>query len=332
MENLINIIISLLLIVPIILSVAFFTLAERKILASIHRREGPNIIGLWGLLQPFADAVKLLLKEFIIPFKSYSFLFILAPFLGLFLSFVTWAVIPFGINNVIVDANSGVLFWLAISSLAVYSVIIAGWSSNSKYAFLGSLRSCAQMLSYEISISLCILPVILCSNSLNLIDIVYLQKKTWYIFPLLPICIIFFISMLAETNRAPFDLPEAEAELVAGFFVEYSGIAFAMFFLAEYSNMLLMSGLIVIFFLGGWWPILNIKILPYEFWFVFKLCIIAFLYVLVRGSFPRFRYDQLMDVCWKVFLPFNFCYLLFIASVLLITKSLIIHMDNYETV
>lgn len=331
MQTLINIIISILLIVPIILSVAFFTLAERKIMASIHRREGPNVLGLWGLLQPFADAVKLLLKEIIVPFKSYSVLFILAPFLGLFLSLISWALIPFSLNNVIVDANSGILIWLSISSLAVYSIILAGWASNSKYAFLGSLRSCAQMLSYEISISLCILPVILCSNSLNLIDIVYLQKKTWYFFPLLPICIIFFISMLAETNRAPFDLPEAEAELVAGFFVEYSGITFAMFFLAEYSNMLLMSALIVIFFLGGWWPIFNINFLPYEFWFIIKLCFIAFLYVLVRASFPRFRYDQLMDICWKVFLPFNFCYLLFISSILLVTNSLICHMDNYTT-
>jgi len=202
-------------------------------------------------------------------------------------------------------------------------VILAGWSSNSKYSLLGSLRSCAQMISYEISISLCVLPVVLCSNSLNLTDIVYLQKNTWYVFPLLPIAIIFFISMLAETNRAPFDLPEAEAELVAGFFVEYSAITFAMFFLGEYSNMLLMSSLMVILFCGGWWPIFGLNFFPYEFWFCFKVCIVAFLYIVVRGAFPRFRYDQLMAMCWKVFLPFNFCYLLFVASVLLATGGLI---------
>jgi len=251
-----NVLLSLATILPVIVAVAFFTLAERKILSSVHRREGPEIVGFWGLLQPFADAVKLILKEIIIPSKSYSTTFLLAPFLSLFLSLLTWCFIPFNFSNVISNVKLSILFWLAISSLNVYSVILAGWSSNSKYSFLGSLRACAQMISYEVSISLCVLPVVLLSNSLNFIEIIYLQKNTWYCFPLLPITFIFFISMLAETNRAPFDLPEAEAELVAGFFVEYSAITFAMFFLGEYSNMLLMSTIIVILFFGGWWPFL----------------------------------------------------------------------------
>jgi len=325
----INIIVSLLTIVPVIIAVAFFTLAERKVLASVHRREGPNVVGFWGLLQPFADAVKLILKEIIIPTKAYSFIFLLAPGLSLFLSLITWVIIPFNFSNVIADLNIGVFFWLAISSLNVYSVVLAGWSSNSKYALLGALRSCAQMISYEISVSLCVLPVVLCSNSLNLTDIIYLQKNTWYVFPLLPIMVIFFISMLAETNRAPFDLPEAEAELVAGFFVEYSAITFAMFFLGEYSNMLLMSSLIVIFFFGGWWPIFGVQFFPFEFWFAFKVCIIAFFYIIVRAAYPRFRYDQLMSMCWKTFLPFSFSYLLFIASILLAADGLITPVSAY---
>lgn len=326
---LINILVSLLTIVPVIIAVAFFTLAERKVLASIHRREGPNVVGFFGLLQPFADALKLILKEIVVPSKSYFFIFLLAPCLSLFLSLITWVIIPFSYSNVIANLSIGVLFWLAISSLNVYSVVLAGWSSNSKYAILGGLRSCAQMISYEISMSLCVLPVVLCANSLNLSDIVYAQRSTWYVFPLLPITVIFFISMLAETNRAPFDLPEAEAELVAGFFVEYSAITFAMFFLGEYSNMLLMSSLIVILFFGGWWPILGLNFLPYEFWFCLKLCFVAFFYIVVRATYPRFRYDQLMSMCWKIFLPFSFSYLLFVASVLLTFGGLITPVISY---
>lgn len=312
------VILSILTIVPVVIAVAFFTLAERKILASVHRREGPNIVGFWGLLQPIADAIKFILKEIIIPTKANFLLFLFAPFFTLFLSLIIWSIIPFNFNDVIGDVRQGVLFWLAISSINVYSVIIAGWSSNSKYSLLGALRAVAQMISYEISLSLCILPVILLSGSLNFIDIVYSQKNTWYMFPLFPLFIIFFISMLAETNRAPFDLPEAEAELVAGFFIEYSAITFAMFFLGEYSNMLLMSALISILFLGGWWPILNLTFISFEFWFAIKISIMSFLYVLVRASFPRFRYDQLMSICWKFFLPFNFSYLFFVCSIILL--------------
>jgi len=324
-----NILVSVFTILPVIIAVAFFTLAERKVLASIHRREGPNVVGFFGLLQPFADALKLILKEIIVPSKSYFFIFLLAPCLSLFLSLITWVIIPFNFSNVIANLSIGVLFWLAVSSLNIYSVVLAGWSSNSKYAILGSLRSCAQMISYEISMSLCVLPVVLCANSLNLSDIVYAQRNTWYVFPLLPITAIFFISMLAETNRAPFDLPEAEAELVAGFFVEYSAITFAMFFLGEYSNMLLMSSLIVIFFFGGWWPMFGINILPYEFWFCLKICFIAFFYIVVRATYPRFRYDQLMSMCWKIFLPFTFSYLLLTASILLTFNGLITPVVSY---
>jgi NADH-quinone oxidoreductase subunit H len=262
-----NVVLSLIVIVPIIVSVAFFTLAERKIMASIQRRKGPNVTGVWGLLQPIADGLKLVTKELIVPSKSKVFFFVFSPILTFFLALVGWAVIPFNFGNVFVDIYLGVLYILVVSSLGIYGVILSGWASNSKYAFLGSLRSAAQMISYEVSIGVILVPVIICSSSLNLTEIVFVQSyKGWFCFPLFPLVFIFFISVLAETNRAPFDLPEAEAEIVAGFNVEYSSMGFALFFLGEYCSMILMSGLVVIFFFGGWLsPFSFITVIPGEF-------------------------------------------------------------------
>lgn len=339
-------------IICVLISVAYFTIAERKIMAAIQRRKGPDVIGFYGLLQPLADGLKLLLKEVLIPTRANAFVFILAPIMILTLSLVSWSVIPFGFSveatpsgiftektiehevlknyatciQQVANIKCGLLFLLAISSLNVYGIIIAGWASNSKYAFLGSLRSAAQMISYEVAIGLVILPVILLAGSLNLAEIVYVQSITgWFIFPLLPCAIIFFISMLAETNRAPFDLPEAEAELVAGYNVEYSSIIFAMFFLGEYSNMLLMSTLITILFFGGWLPGFAIfATLPSALIFSIKITIFCFLFILVRAAFPRYRYDQLMNIGWKIFLPITSGYLLFIVAILLCSDSLIL--------
>jgi NADH-quinone oxidoreductase subunit H len=304
-------------IVPIIVSVAFFTLAERKIMASIQRRKGPNVTGVWGLLQPIADGLKLVTKELIVPSKSKVFFFVFSPILTFFLALVGWAVIPFNFGNVFVDIYLGVLYILVVSSLGIYGVILSGWASNSKYAFLGSLRSAAQMISYEVSIGVILVPVIICSSSLNLTEIVFVQSyKGWFCFPLFPLVFIFFISVLAETNRAPFDLPEAEAEIVAGFNVEYSSMGFALFFLGEYCSMILMSGLVVIFFFGGWLsPFSFITVIPGEFWFAIKTTFFCFMFIFVRANFPRFRYDQLMSIGWKSFLPFTLGYLVFVAGV-----------------
>ena len=312
-----TIILSLILIVPIIISVAYFTLAERKIMASIQRRKGPNVVGIWGLLQPIADGLKLVTKEFIVPSKSKSLIFVFAPILTFFLALIGWAVIPFGFGNVFADIYSGVLYIFAVSSLGIYGVILAGWSSNSKYAFLGGLRSAAQMISYEVSIGLTLVPLLICSGSLNLTEIVFVQSyKGWFCFPLFPLVIIFCISVLAETNRAPFDLPEAEAELVAGFNVEYSSMGFALFFLGEYCSMILMSSLIVIFFFGGWLaPITFLGFLPSEFWFALKTTFFCYMFIFIRANFPRFRYDQLMSLGWKSFLPFTLGYLIFFAGI-----------------
>jgi len=342
------IIVMLIKIICLLVSIAYFTIAERKIMAAIQRRKGPNVVGVWGLLQPLADGLKLLIKELLLPTKANPIIFILAPIIILTLSLVGWSAIPFGfyyenegkcieggffifndfIFHCIPVANMrcGLLFLLAISSLNVYGIIIAGWASNSKYAFLGALRSAAQMISYEVSIGLVILPVILLAGSMNLTEIVIAQNKTcWFILPLLPCAIIFFISMLAETNRAPFDLPEAEAELVAGYNVEYSSIIFAMFFLGEYSNMLLMSTLITILFFGGWLPgICIFSFIPCQIIFSIKITIMAFLFILVRAAFPRYRYDQLMNIGWKVFLPITSAFLLFIVGFLIYNNSLII--------
>jgi NADH-quinone oxidoreductase subunit H len=305
------------LILPLLISVAYFTLAERKILSSIQRRKGPNVVGTFGLLQPLADGLKLFVKETVLPSNCDVVLFIFAPILTFFLSLLSWVVIPFGKGMSYAELNIGVLYLLAISSLGVYGIIIAGWSSNSKYAFLGALRSSAQMVSYELTIGFSILSVIVCTQSLNLIDIVLCQEKIWYCIPLFPIFIIFFISSLAETNRHPFDLPEAEAELVSGYNVEYSAMGFALFFLGEYANMLLMSSLNTILFLGGWLAPFCLNFIPGPIWFGLKVSFFVILFVLARAILPRYRYDQLMRLGWKVFLPFTLGWFILTSSLLL---------------
>ena len=295
-------------VVPVLVSVAFLVYAERKVLALIQLRRGPNLVGPFGLLQSFADALKLLTKENILPSGSNKIVFIIAPIITMVLSLVGWAVIPFAPGWVISDINVGVLYLFAVSSLGVYGVIMAGWASNSQYPFLGALRSAAQMVSYEVSIGFVIITVLLCVGSLNLSKIVEAQKTVWFAIPLLPMFIIFFISALAETNRLPFDLPEDEATLVAGYFTEYSSASFVLFFLAEYASMILMSSMTVILFLGGWLPpfdIFPLNVLPGVFWFTIKIIFILFLFIWVRGTFPRYRYDQLMRLGWKVFLPLS---------------------------
>lgn len=296
------------IIVVVLVAVAYLTYVERKVLASMQMRVGPNVVGPFGLLQPFADGLKLLLKETIVPSGANRFIFIIAPVVTFVLSLVAWAVIPVGAGMVLADINVGILYLFAISSLGVYGIIMAGWASNSKYPFLGALRSAAQMVSYEISIGFVIITVLLLVGSLNLTDIVMAQERLWFCVPLLPMFVIFFVSALAETNRAPFDLPEAEAELVAGYQVEYSSMTFAMFFLGEYANMILMSAMTAILFLGGWLPPLDVapfNWLPGPLWFALKIAMVLFVFLWVRGTFPRYRYDQLMRLGWKVFLPFS---------------------------
>jgi NADH-quinone oxidoreductase subunit H len=301
--------------VLILFCVAFFTLAERKVMASIQRRAGPNVVGVWGLLQPIADGVKALIKQLLVPQRSSPIIFLFAPACSFVFALLSWAVIPISLTALTLNSSLGVIYLLAISSLGVYGIIFAGWSSNSRYAFLGSLRSSAQMISYEVSLGLCILPSSLLAGSLNLVDIIVSQQITWYVFPLLPTALIFFISGLAETNRTPFDLPEAEAELVAGYNVEYSGFMFALFFLAEYSNMLLISALNVIFFFGGWLsPAIFGFFLPVGTWFVFKTLFFAYIFILVRATVPRYRYDQLMDIGWKIFLPISGAVFVFVCA------------------
>lgn len=293
-------------IIGLLLSVAYLTYIERKVIASMQLRIGPNVVGPFGLLQPIADAIKLLHKEIIFPEKSDKKLFLLAPLLTFFLSLSAWVVIPFDRHLVFSSINIGVLYLLAISSLGIYGIIIAGWASNSRYAFLGAMRSAAQMISYEVSLGIIVATVVLTAGSMNLEEIVLAQKGRWFIFAHFPIFIIFFISILAETNRAPFDLPEAEAELVAGYNVEYSSMAFALFFLGEYANMILMSAIASILFLGGWLAPLNIEIfhwVPGYIWFAMKISFVLFLFIWVRATFPRYRYDQLMRLGWKIFLP-----------------------------
>jgi NADH-quinone oxidoreductase subunit H len=307
------------LLVPLLIGVAYLTWAERKVLAAMQLRKGPNVVGPFGLLQPFADAIKMLMKETIIPAGASRVLFIMAPMITFMLAMLAWAVIPVNDGWAIADINVGILYLFAISSLGVYGVIIAGWASNSKYAFLGALRSAAQMVSYEVSMGFVIVTVLLCVGSLNLTEIVRAQADMWFIIPLFPMFIIMFISALAETNRAPFDLPEGESELVAGFFVEYSSMSFALFFLGEYANMILMSALITILFLGGWYAPFDIAPftwIPGPMWFVFKICFCLFVFIWVRATFPRYRYDQLMRLGWKVFLPFSLVWLVLTAAAL----------------
>ena len=296
----------LLIILPLLGAVAYLTLMERKVIAAMQLRKGPNVNGPFGLLQHLCDGVKLMFKEVIIPANANKFLFLLAPVITFVLALIGWAVIPFSENFVVADINVGVIYILAASSLGVYVIIIAGWASNSKYAFLGAIRSSAQMISYEVSIGLIIINVILLSGSLNLSEIILSQKDMWYVIPLFPVFILFFISILAETNRLPFDLPEAESELVAGYNVEYSSMPFAMFFLGEYANMILMSAMATILFLGGWLPpIDSLSFIPGVIWFLLKIFILLFCFIWVRASLPRYRYDQLMRLGWKIFLPLS---------------------------
>jgi NADH-quinone oxidoreductase subunit H len=307
------------LVLPLLIAVAYFTLAERKIMGAIQRRRGPNVVGVFGLLQPLADGAKLLLKETVIPSNANTLLFILAPILTFFLSLLGWGVIPYGEGMVLADLHVGVLYLLAVSSLGVYGVLLSGWASNSKYAFLGALRSAAQMVSYEVALGVIILTVLLCAGSLNLSEIVLAQAEVWYALPLAPMLVMFYISALAETNRHPFDLPEAEAELVSGYNVEYSAMGFALFFLGEYANMLLMSGMTVLLFLGGWWAPFSFLegSLPGPLWFGLKLLIFAAGFAWARAAFPRYRYDQLMRLGWKIFLPLSLGWLFLTAGLLL---------------
>nr|YP_009968180.1 NADH dehydrogenase subunit 1 [Cyanidiococcus yangmingshanensis]QMX77281.1 NADH dehydrogenase subunit 1 [Cyanidiococcus yangmingshanensis] len=307
------------IIVPLLISVAYLILAERKIIGAIQKRKGPNIVGIFGLLQPLADGLKLFIKETILPNSANIFIYLMAPIITFFLSLASWAVIPFDEGFVLSDLSIGLLYVLAISSLSVYGIIIAGWSSNSKYAFLGGLRSAAQIVSYEVSIGFIVVNVLLCSGSLNLSEIVLAQQAVWYIIPLFPLFLLFFISSLAETNRAPFDLPEAEAELVAGYNVEYSAITFALFFLGEYTNIVLIASMITIIFFGGWLPPFSIIIfqwIPGVVWFGLKVAILLFGFVWVRAAFPRYRYDQLIYLSWKVFLPFSLGWVIFTSCVI----------------
>jgi len=311
---------ALAMLVPLLISVAYLTYAERKVLAAMQMRKGPNVVGPFGLWQPFADALKMIMKETIIPADSNRLLFLMAPMLTFSLAMIAWAVIPVNAGWAIADINVGILYLFAISSLGVYGIIIAGWASNSKYAFLGAMRSAAQMVSYEVSMGFVMVSVLLCVGSLNLTDIVLAQQKVWFCLPLFPMFIVFFISTLAETNRSPFDLPEGESEIVAGFFVEYSAMAFALFFLGEYANMILMSALTTILFLGGWlapFGIAPFTWIPGPIWFIMKICVCLFMFLWVRATFPRYRYDQLMRLGWKVFLPLSLIWLTLTAGVLM---------------
>ena len=306
-----------LIIIPLLVFIAYLTYFERKVIGAMQLRKGPNVVGPFGLLQPVADGIKLLTKETIFPDNSSKFLFILSPVITFALALMAWAVIPVDYKIVLSDINVGLMYIFAISSLGIYGIIVAGWSSNSRYAFLGSLRSAAQMISYEVSIGLIIISVLLSSGSLNLTDIVMSQQNLWYVVPHFPMFVIFFISTLAETNRAPFDLPEAESELVAGYNVEYSSMSFGLFFLGEYGNMILMSSMSTILFLGGWLPPFESQyfdLIPGYLWFLMKVVLLLFVFLWVRATLPRYRYDQLMTLGWKLFLPLSLLWIIITSS------------------
>ena len=310
----------LFLLIPVLVTVAMIVWLDRRVWALVQKRRGPNVVGPFGLLQSLADALKYIFKEIIIPASSNKVIFIIAPIITMTLALVAWAVIPFGENLVLADINVGILYLFAVSSLGVYGIIMGGWASNSKYPFLGAIRSAAQMVSYEVSIGVIIINVLLCVGSLNLNDIVLAQQNMWFILPLFPMFVIFFISALAETNRPPFDLPEAEAELVAGYQTEYSGMMYAMFWLGEYANILLMCALGSVLFLGGWLPPIEIEALsfiPSPFWLIFKILFLFMLFALVKAIVPRYRYDQLMKLGWKIFLPLSLIWVILTASYLL---------------
>ena len=309
----------LFLLVPVLVSVAMIVWLDRRIWAFVQKRQGPNVVGPFGLLQSLADALKYIFKEIIIPASSNKVIFILAPIVTMTLALIAWAVIPFSESQVLANINVGILYIFAVSSLGVYGIIMGGWASNSKYPFLGSIRSAAQMVSYEVSIGIIIINVLLCVGSLNLNDIVMAQKNMWFIIPLFPMFVIFFISSLAETNRPPFDLPEAEAELVAGYQTEYSGMMYAMFWLGEYANILLMCALGSILFLGGWLSPIELypfNLIPGALWLIFKILLLFILFALVKAIVPRYRYDQLMRLGWKIFLPLSLTYVVLTASYL----------------
>jgi NADH-quinone oxidoreductase subunit H len=309
----------LFLLIPVLVSVAMIVWLDRRVWAFVQKRQGPNVVGPFGLLQSLADALKYIFKEIIIPASSNKIIFVLAPIITMTLALIAWAVIPFGIDQVLADINVGILYIFAVSSLGVYGIIMGGWASNSKYPFLGSIRSAAQMVSYEVSIGIIIINVLLCVGSLNLNDIVIAQKNMWFIIPLFPMFVIFFISSLAETNRPPFDLPEAEAELVAGYQTEYSGMMYAMFWLGEYANILLMCALGSILFLGGWLSPIDLypfNLIPGAIWLIFKILLLFILFALVKAIVPRYRYDQLMRLGWKIFLPLSLTYVVLTASYL----------------
>ena len=309
----------LFLLVPVLVSVAMIVWLDRRVWAFVQKRQGPNVVGPFGLLQSLADALKYIFKEMIIPSSSNKVIFILAPIVTMTLALIAWAVIPFGATQVLADINVGILYLFAVSSLGVYGIIMGGWASNSKYPFLGAIRSAAQMVSYEVSIGVIIINVLLCVGSLNLNEIVLAQQNIWFVLPLFPMFVIFFISALAETNRPPFDLPEAEAELVAGYQTEYSGMMYAMFWLGEYANILLMCAMGSILFLGGWLPLMDIyplNIIPAPIWMILKILFLFLLFALIKAIVPRYRYDQLMRLGWKIFLPFSLIYLVLTASFL----------------